>query len=130
MIPGMSAKLRKKNLESESWSKIPFFRGYEVSRCGRVRSLRRSKPKILRLATTTSGYLRVSMRRGKQSRNRMVHRLVAQAFLTPCEGKTHVNHKDGNKQNNNVDNLEWVTNSDNVKHAWRIGLHDRRRAGG
>ena len=49
-----------------------------------------------------------------------VHRLVAQAFIPNLEGKPQVNHKDGNKQNNSITNLEWVTNEENCEHARRL----------
>ena len=56
-------------------------------------------------------------------KNRTVHRLVAQAFIPNPNGLAEVNHKDGNKSNNSVENLEWVTSSENKKHAYNIGLN-------
>lgn len=56
-------------------------------------------------------------------RTKKVHRLVAEAFLPKVEGKTHVNHKDGNKLNNHIDNLEWCTNAENHAHKMKHGLN-------
>lgn len=58
----------------------------------------------------------------KKYLNRLVHRLVAYAFIPNPEGLLEINHKDGNKENNSVDNLEWCTRAHNVQHAWDTGL--------
>jgi len=69
------------------------------------------------------GYLRVRLYNRKLERKALsVHRLVATAFLNNPENLPCVNHKDGNKLNNHVDNLEWVTHSDNTKHGFSTGL--------
>lgn len=69
------------------------------------------------------GYLSVVVRR----KTHMLHRLVAQAFIPNPEGKPFVNHKDGNKLNNHVDNLEWCTAAENNQHARDNGLHKQAR---
>ncbi|MCD1628455.1 HNH endonuclease signature motif containing protein [Marinobacter shengliensis] len=69
------------------------------------------------------GYLSVVVRR----KTHMLHRLVAQAFIPNPEGKPFVNHKDGNKLNNHVDNLEWCTAAENNQHARATGLHKQAR---
>jgi hypothetical protein len=53
-----------------------------------------------------------------------IHRLVAEAYIDNTDSKKEVNHKDGNKLNNNVSNLEWVTTTENKQHAWSLGLYD------
>ena len=69
------------------------------------------------------GYLSVVVRR----KTHMLHRLVAQAFIPNPEGKPFVNHKDGDKQNNHVDNLEWYTAAENNQHARITGLHKQAK---
>lgn len=69
------------------------------------------------------GYARVNLKdANKKKRTYLVHRLIAQTHIPNQEGKPQVNHKDGNKRNNCVDNLEWVTNQENTDHAVAIGL--------
>ena len=63
------------------------------------------------------GYLRVDLSNKDGKKHFKVHRLVAQAFIPNEEGKPQVNHKDGNKHNNSITNLEWVTNRENCDHA-------------
>ena len=78
----------------------------------------RSRTKARKLHICNSGYRRVTLYKDKKYRSHSVHRLVAQAYLNNPERKPDVNHKDGNKLNNSVANLEWVTKSENVKHAF------------
>lgn len=100
------------------WRDIEGYEGiYEVSCTGLVRRAGR----VLKNNVCTNNYLSVSLsREGKVTPHR-VHRLVAKAFLSNPENKPHVNHKDSNRQNNNVDNLEWVTVSENMKHSYDKG---------
>jgi len=73
------------------------------------------------------GYFLVTLVDGNGKRkNRFIHRLLAQAFIENPENKAHVNHIDGNKQNNSLKNLEWCTPQENAAHAVRIGLCDER----
>lgn len=115
---------------------------YEVSSDGRVRTLDRVIIKPARSnarggpATIKShemcmtddgcGYLRVKVHKGGVVKMAKVHRLVALAFLDNPENKAEVNHKDGNKKNNSVSNLEWATRLENMQHAWRTGLNDTK----
>lgn len=98
------------------WKIIENHSNYEISDDGLVRN--RKTGKILKPVKTYNGYLRVGID-GKLCR---IHRLVADAFLIKIDGCTQINHKDGNKQNNSVDNLEWCTVSQNIIHAQKMGL--------
>lgn len=73
--------------------------------------------------TNTAGYASVRL----PDKNHLVHRLVAEAFIPNPENKPQVNHKDGNKRNNNVNNLEWVTQAENIAHALSHGLFPKDR---
>lgn len=117
----------------EIWKSIKNLEGmYEVSNNGEVRSKDRivynnggyclRKGKILKKHKKRHNYLWVCIRGKSYS----VHRLVANAFLPNRENKPFINHIDGNQQNNNVNNLEWVTQSENMLHAYKIGLQKKR----
>ena len=96
---------------------------YEVSDCGRVRNKRNGY--ILKPCNDKDGYYLVSLcDRGKQV-TRWIHRLVAAAFWGECPDGMMVNHKDGRKQNNNRNNLEYVTHAENERHAAIMGLKAR-----
>lgn len=90
---------------------------------------------FIRQYVDKDGYMRVMVNPTKKRTWFGVHRIVAQAFIPNPEGKPQVNHKDGNKSNNHVSNLEWSTAKENINHAWDMGLcegvrksiKDRRR---
>lgn len=69
------------------------------------------------------GYLKVNLYKDGKGSSKRIHRLVAEAFIPNPDNKPDVNHKDGNKHNNNVENLEWVTKSENMIHAYETGLN-------
>lgn len=118
----------------EIWRDIPGYEGlYQVSNLGRVRSLDRyvkqnhgskqlKRGKIIQPIKDCKGYLRLKLCINNTSKRISIHRLVAQVFIPNLDNKPQVNHIDGDKTNNRVDNLEWVTNQENVKHAWSTGL--------
>lgn len=115
---------------TEVWKKIEGTYGMmEVSSLGRIRSLLRVDKTILKYQHDSKGYqrVRVTIRREKMSFK--VHREVAKAFIPNPDNKPQVNHIDGNKDNNAVDNLEWVTNQENARHAFKTGLFDSVTAG-
>ena len=80
------------------------------------------KGKILKPFKTKKGYLRCDLRVNGKRKNVAVHRFVALAFIPNIENKPQINHKDGNKENNRVENLEWCSNSENQLHAFKNGL--------
>ncbi len=119
-------------MSKEKWKIIKGYeKAYEVSNLGRVRSFkgngrkRSLTPKILRQTKNGWGYPCVHLcLRGIKGKNKYirVHRLVAEYFLPPIKNKPHVNHKDGNKLNNHIGNLEWCTASENMLHSYDKGL--------
>jgi len=102
------------------WRKVPGYPNYQVSQDGQVRSLTRNK--LLAQAKNKRGYRLVNLYRDGRPRNFLVHRLVASAFIAVIPEGWEVNHKDGDKNNNAVDNLEIVTPEQNRLHAKRHGL--------
>ena len=102
----------------ELWIKIKGEDHYFVSNKGNIMSYFRGSKKKLKLILTVYGYHKVALGRGKQ---RLVHRLVAEAFISNPNRFEVVNHKDTNKVNNSVENLEWCTQKYNMQHGWDNG---------
>ena len=99
----------------------------EVSTFGRIRQ--RSTRKIVRGWKHHCGYVVIDMVKNGKRRKEYVHRLVAQTFLGPARSR-NVNHKDGKPANNHVCNLEYLTQADNIRHAYRLGLNGRAKLNG
>tara|TARA_R110002020_G_scaffold51712_1_gene146201 strand:- start:241 stop:762 length:522 start_codon:yes stop_codon:yes gene_type:complete len=117
--------MASKQKNKELWRDIPNFKGkYQVSNNGRVKSLnyKRSKKEGFLKPSTSRGYEHVELSLRGKSYTMSVHRLVCIAFLENIENKTCVNHIDGVKTNNNLNNLEWCTHSENNIHAIKKGL--------
>lgn len=111
----------------EVWKDIPGMRKkYQASTLGRFRSKDRVakikghlvKGRLLRQSKRKSGYLLISI----LGKTRNSHRLIAQTFIPNPENKKYINHKNGVKDDNRINNLEWCTNSENVRHAIKMGL--------
>lgn len=107
----------------EIWKPIEKTMGLiEVSSEGRVRSLLKGSPRVLKTQADKKGYHRVRVSIEREKMTFKVHREVAKAFLPNPDSLPQVNHKDGDKENNSASNLEWVTNAENAKHAINMGL--------
>ena len=115
----------------EEWRDVIDYEGlYQVSNLGNVRSLilwdgkkyrKREKPKLLLKSKTSTGYWKVGLSNCGVKKSHKVHRLVAKSFLLNDHNKPNINHIDNNPLNNNVNNLEWCTQSENMFHASLLG---------
>lgn len=110
----------------EIWKDIEGYEGlYQISSLGRVRRIKGGKGtasgRILK-SFANSGYFFVGLYVNSKQKHIGVHRLVAEAFIPNPDNKSEVNHINGNKHDNRIVNLEWVTPSENMQHAWRTGL--------
>jgi len=127
----------------EEWKPVVGFEeSYEVSNLGRVRSFDRVRPlrsrsgnmtekrfkgRVLYQGFNNKGYVMAYLCLYAKRKACTVHRLVAQAFIPNPYNLPEVNHKDGNKENNTVENLEWSTVADNRKHAYSSGLNPSKK---
>ena len=116
----------------EIWKDIKDYEDlYQVSNLGRVKSIRRKvnnnrgimirQEKILTPEITKHGYLRIKLFKNNKGKRILIHRLVAETFISNPENKPQVNHIDFNRANNKVDNLEWVSASENIKYSFDKG---------
>ena len=123
----------------ETWKDIKGYEGlYQVSNLGKIKSLkkevnfysglykevkkRKYKERIINLKKTNRGYTNITLYKNGIRKHFNVHRLVADTFILNPNNLSEVNHKDGNKENNSINNLEWVTNMENMQHAIRNNL--------
>lgn len=121
---------------NEEWRDIKGFEGYyQISSLGRIKSLKRliirrdgkpypQKECFLKPSKNRKGYLTGQLSKDYKTTFYQVHRLVAEAFIPNVYNLPQVNHIDGNKENNSVDNLEWISNYDNMQHSIKTGLRD------
>lgn len=124
------------NVQEEIWKAIPGFeRCYEASSLGQIRSLRQSKshggtkvrdiPLLRKAHLNTSGYWHIGLQMNGRHYSISNHRLVALAFIPNPNNFPEVNHIDGNKLNNSIENLEWVSSRNNQLHAYKLGLRKK-----
>ena len=100
---------------SEMWKDIPGYGDYQISNQGRVRSLKWGKSRILKGGTNSYGYLHVALSKNRKPRYFRIGRLVAQAFLPDWDEALQVDHINGVKTQDRVENLRMVTNTENNK---------------
>lgn len=111
----------------EIWRDISGYEGlYKISNFGRIKSFKNNE-KYIKPSKTKRGYLNVKFCKNKCINQFYLHRLVASAFIENIENKPIVNHKNGNKEDNNVFNLEWCTSSENAKHAHANNLNKGKK---
>lgn len=117
----------------EIWENIKDFEGlYQVSNLGKVRSLgkgtghHKNKTSCLKGTINNYGYVMMTLYKNKEPHPFPLHRLVGFAFIPNDKCLPQINHKDVNKLNNIVGNLEWVTGSQNIKHSYGKGIHDKK----
>lgn len=111
----------KKIREENNWKTLIDFPRYEISDKGHLYD--KIRKILIRGWKNNGGYITYDVSNERRKVKKKAHRLVAENFLEKVQGKNIVNHIDGNKLNNSVSNLEWVTAKENVVHAFEIGLH-------
>lgn len=111
----------------EQWKQLTDYTKYEVSNTGKLRNILTQK--IIKPIIGGFGYVQYGFRNtpGENPHTRLVHRYIAIAFIPNPDNLPQVNHKDGVKSNNHIDNLEWVNASRNKLHAYEIGLCEKAR---
>lgn len=109
----------------EKWIVIKGFERYEISNKGNVRNVLSGK--ALKPSLNTGGYQYVTLCCSRHRKNKTIHRLVAEAFIQNPLNLPEVNHKDENKENNNVSNLEWVTKKENMNYGTRTERANQKK---
>ena len=115
--------LNPPNLENEEWKDIPNYSKYQASSQGRIKNKETNHVRVDFLKNT-GGYSRLQLRKDGESINVSVHRIVAETFLEASENRTVVNHKNGIPFDNRVENLEWSTQSENVRHGFAMRANE------
>jgi hypothetical protein len=111
----------------EVWKDVPGYEGlYQASNIGRIKSLVKwdgnhwTKEKIMSFHKDKKGYIKSSLSKDGKHKTIYVHQIICKTFIPSIENKPHINHKDGNKQDNSVNNLEWCTQQENNIHRFKV----------
>lgn len=110
------------DINNEIWIQVTDYDDYYISSLGRVKSIKYNKDRYLKPSDNGKGYKNIILYKNSVGKSHYIHRLVALAFLQNDLNLSEVNHIDGDKSNNKLSNLEWLSSSDNKKHAFKIGL--------
>lgn len=111
--------------------KVKDFEDYFVDENGNIYSNKYSKQRLMKQnVSKKDGYVRIKLYKNNYNKTFLLHRIIADAFIPNHENKKEVNHKDGNKLNNSVSNLEWATPSENVIHSYKQGLQAKKGLAG
>lgn len=108
-------------MDKEIWVKIPSFENYEASNLGNIRThnwKNSGQTRVLKPAKCAKGYLKTVL----SGKGIKVHRIIAKTFIPNPDNKPQINHINGIKDDNRAENLEWVTNRENVIHSYKLGL--------
>ena len=123
------------------WVPVPSLNGYiSVTRCGKIKTHDREVPftrngtnymakfkgKEINPWIASNGYLYIALKRNGKRKKYLVHRLLGEVFVPGFNKNLTINHLNGNKLDNNIENLEWIPLADNTKHQWEAGLVDLR----
>ena len=112
----------------EIWKDIIGYNGlYQISNCGRVKSFHYNTERILKYKTNNKGYKWVSLNLDGNAKNCLVHRLVAEHFIENPNNYKIINHIDENPANNNFSNLEWCTQSENIRKSSKVRSHCKEK---
>lgn len=117
-------------MKNEIWKKIPEFENYEVSNFGNVKrtvfKTKNLQPKLLKFNLSNKGYYKVVLFKNNKRYENFVHRLVMKTFIGKCPDNFEVNHINAVRNDNRLENLEYITRSGNKKHSFQFGLSDTK----
>lgn len=118
----MKRVAKQTTLKNEIWKTIKDFSNYQVSNKGRIRSKKSWGYLVMLRYEAKSGYSYICLLKKGKSYTKKISRLVLETFIGDCSKNYQANHKDGNKGKDTTENLEWVTPSQNLSHAYEMGL--------